>query len=271
MKKIITIAVALCALALPAVAPAKGPVHLVARAAWSSHGDFLSCGEADFSGVTAEKGWKLSQYDDGVLVRTKVFDLAKPGNVSWPVYSTLGAHYVSVTLANSANPNDGRSEVHTTLIDCVPPVGPTGPKGDPGPPGAKGEPGTPGVGTQGPAGPPGPSILVPIDQPRSCASTRTYRFVTRKRYKGELVTRIRAHAEGATTTVRRARAGKYRGRYVVTVRFNVAVGPFNSTRHITVTGKVGDGGRQIFNEDADLCRDKDGHQNAPSASGEAKP
>lgn len=269
MKKyIMAVLSAAAVMIIASVAQASSsPPKVVAHAAWEGAKWLPNTCGADLVARPAEGNWWVKVSDEsGTLyessdIPAESYTFVSPLTVGG-FSNDADFHRVTYEVANAANHQDGHVSYTQRQANCFGRSGPAGPAGPAGPPG---------VGTQGPAGPPGPGILVPINEPKSCSSTRTYKFVVRKRYKGELVTQVRAHTEGATTTVHKARSGKYKGRYIVTVRFNVDVGPFNSTRHITVTGKVGAGGRELFNEDADLCRKKNGHQNAPSASGEATP
>jgi hypothetical protein len=173
-----------------------------ARVAWTSSGDFLSCGEGDFKNVSADKGWKATLYQDGAVIKTWVFEVKKAGNVSIPAFATsLGSHYMVMTLANAANPNDGKSSVNSTFIDCLPPTGPAGPPGQPGPPGlgydctgtAVPTGGTPAM-CPGTPGPPGKTVIV-RQAPKVCESTRSYAFRVRQAYNGQKIVSIKAAYE----------------------------------------------------------------------------
>lgn len=233
-----------------------------------------TCGADLTTPAEGSGSWKVWVTDDtgatlysNTLPATKAHAFVAVGGWS----NDAGFHVVTYRVANAANLNDGLVTYSQEQMNCSAKVGPVGPQGPPGPPGKDG------VGTGGAPGPAGPagkdgldgstshtSILVPTT-PKVCTSRRVYTFEVRKRYKGQLVTAVRASAKGGkVTTFKRG------GRYFVRVDYrSLKVGAFTSTRHITVTGVVG-GKRLYFNEDVDLCRPKEGHQNAPSASGDAK-
>jgi hypothetical protein len=230
--------------------------------AWNSHGDFLSCGEADFSGVSAEHGWKLTQTTDGVVTKTKVFDVAKAGNVSWPVFATLGTHYVSVTLANAKDPHDGYSEVHSTFIDCVQSSGTPGP---PGPVGPKGDPGT-GYDCTGTAVPTGGSpALCPGKTPNNppslakCVSHRVYKVKVADSFRGQKVHTAKlvwANGHRHTTAVRRKD-----GRLHAVASFKGITSPLRGLWTITLH-VVFDGGKKATGtRNVRLCAPSDGNLN----------
>jgi hypothetical protein len=201
--------IAALALALPASA-----------LAWHSSPGFLSCGEADFYNVSAETGWKTTTTVDGVVTDSKVFDVVHAGTVSIPVYTTLGSHYVTVTLANAADPNDGKSVVSATLIDCVPPAGTPGPAGPAGPQGPAGAP--------GPAGKDGVTTTVTIIKqdskvPDSCVSRREFNLTLPKDYRNVRKLKVNVAGKTETMTVRNGRVhisfkGLHKGVYGVAIR-----------------------------------------------------
>lgn len=237
--------------------------------AWNSHGDFLSCGEADFSGVTAEKGWKLTQITDGVVTKTKVFDVAKAGNISWPVFATLGAHYVSVTLANAKDPHDGYSEVHSTFIDCVAPSASSS-SGPPGPPGPKGDPGTPGkdgvgydcTGTAVPTG--GAPALCPGTPGRTpklatCTSQRVYHVKVANRFRGQKVHSALLIWDNGTRRVvaKRSKDGRLRAN----VSFKDVVSPLRGLWTVSLRIVFDGGKRATLTRNVRLCSPSDGNLN----------
>jgi hypothetical protein len=231
--------------------------------------------------------WKVLATDEAghTLVNVNV-----PGSAFEQIIGGLwtldnATHQVKVTVGNAANINDGKVTQTTQMTNCAAPVGrpgPVGPKGDPGTPGigydctgtAVPTGGTPAMcpGTPGPKGDPGPPGKVLVPQ-TTCTSRRVYRFLVRKRYvDGHLIRSVRAKDSGAKMTVKRIASGKLNGRLQVTADYRgFKVGTFTHTRHIEVDALVATRGWLVLNENADLCRSANGHQNAPSASSDAKP
>jgi hypothetical protein len=268
----------LVALATTAILLICAPASL----AWSGAKiNSVSCPEIH-TVLPVENGpWKVLAVDEQghTLVNVNI-----PGSSAEQIIGGLwlldnGTHQVKVTVGNAANIADGKVTRTTQMTNCAAPVGPAGPKGDPGPPGigydctgtAVPTGGTPALcpGTKGDPGPPG-KVLVPQT---TCTSKRVYRFLVRKRYTdGHLIRSVRAKDSGAKMTVKRITTGKLKGRLQVTADYRgLKVTGFTHTRHIEVDALVATRGWLVLNENADLCRSANGHQNAPSASGDAGP
>jgi hypothetical protein len=199
----------------------------------------------------------------GDITFTLIAANCKPGEVGIPGFEvTVFVHekFKDGELESfSAEDEHGRDVTEQVLFTfpatCIPvlqgPTGPQGPAGGTGPAGANGLPGAT------------TTTTVLTATPRSCTSRRVYRFLVRKRFRGRLLTNVRASDPGANSvTVRRL--GR---RFLVTADYRgKKVGVFASQRHILVTASVGRL-RLRFNENVDLCRNPNGAQNAPSASG----
>lgn len=181
----------------------------------------------------------------------------------------IGVHRVVYKVANAADHTDGLVVFSQWQANCA------ALKGDPGPPGTPGQPGL-GYGCDGKVVPPGQTpptcetkILVPQT---TCTSKRVYRFLVRKRYEGHLIRSVRAKDPDAKMSVKRIASGKLKGRLQVTADYRGRkFSAFTHQRHIEVQALVATRGWLVLNEDADLCRPANGKQNAPSASGDAKP
>lgn len=239
-----------------------------------------TCGADLVTPAEGSGSWGIWETDEtGATIYSATLSATKAHAVTIGGWTKdAGLHTITYHVANAANHADGHVAYSQEQLNCAALVGPAGPKGDPGTPGTPGKdgapgtpgtngagtPGTPGTpGTDGQPGEPGKTTILIQPKLKLCTSNRIYQFMVRKRYSGHVLRFVRAYEKGADVSVHRTG-----GRYVVVVAFHVTVGQFNHTRHILVTARVGSK-RLRFNENVDLCRQRDGDQNATPASGDA--